>query len=139
MHKYFTLLFCLLVTTCLFAQADTADVVFKVQKPLSTDSVFVMPAQVPEYPAAEERIFRFIRIDYPQMERDNDIQGDVIIRFIVEVNGSVSNASVYRGVSPGLDAEALRVVRSLKGLTPAKNGNQPVRTMYDLPIKFRLQ
>lgn len=89
------------------SQADTAQWKFPME---------VMP----EYPGGDMELIRFLNrnVHYPQYEMDNDIQGKVMTRFVVMEDGSVDSVTVVRGVSPGLDAEAVRVVRLLPKFKP---------------------
>jgi protein TonB len=73
------------------------------------------------------------------MERDNDIQGKVLLRFVVMEDGSVADVNVMRGVSPGLDKEAVRVVRMLPKFKPGRQQGKPVRVYFNLPVVFKLQ
>lgn len=75
---------------------------------------------------------------YPPVAIQNNIQGRVVVSFIIEKDGSVSNVELKYGVDPLLDAEALRVVKAMPSWTPGKINGKPVRTLYALPITFRL-
>lgn len=75
---------------------------------------------------------------YPTVAIQNNIQGRVIVSFIIEKDGSVSNVELLSGVDLLLDAEALRVVKAMPSWTPGKINGKPVRTQYALPITFRL-
>lgn len=76
---------------------------------------------------------------YPEIAAENGISGRVFVRFVVEPDGSVSNAEVIRSVDPALDAEALRVVRSSPKWSPGKQRGKPVRVSFTFPINFVLQ
>ena len=78
-------------------------------------------------------------IRYPAAAQANAIQGRVIVQFVVERDGSISDVKVTRSVDPSLDREAVRVVRSMPRWIPGKHEGQPVRVRYTLPINFRLQ
>lgn len=75
---------------------------------------------------------------YPQVAQDNNIQGKVIVKFVVGRDGSVSQATVARGVDPALDREALRVVNSMPNWTPGMMNGTPVNVWFQLPITFKL-
>ena len=77
-------------------------------------------------------------IVYPQVAQDNNIQGKVIVKFVVGRDGSVSQATVARGVDPALDREALRVVNSMPNWTPGMMNGTPVNVWFQLPITFKL-
>jgi TonB family protein len=76
-------------------------------------------------------------IKYPVNERKGNVEGTVFISFVVEKDGNVSEVKVQKGVSNGLDAEALRVAR-LTRWTPGKTGGKIVRTRMVLPIQYKL-
>ena len=75
---------------------------------------------------------------YPKEALDQGKQGRVIVQFVVNKDGSISNDTIVRSVDPLLDAEALRVVRSMPNWTPGKQKGEAVRTRFTIPISFRL-
>ena len=75
---------------------------------------------------------------YPAATKRDGIQGRVVVSFIVEPDGSVSNAKLVRSVDANLDREALRVVSEMPKWTPGKQDGNTVRVRYSLPITFRL-
>ena len=77
-------------------------------------------------------------LNYPASAADNNIQGKVIVKFVVGRDGSVSRAEVLRGVDPALDREALRVVNSMPKWNPGMNNGQPANVWFQLPITFKL-
>lgn len=103
--------------------------------------VFTFVEQNPEFPGGDGELIKFLQknISYPQMERDNDIQGKVLLRFVVMEDGSVADVNVMRGVSPGLDKEAVRVVKMLPKFKPGRQQGKPVRVYFNLPVVFKLQ
>ncbi|MDY6147695.1 MAG: energy transducer TonB [Porphyromonas sp.] len=78
-------------------------------------------------------------IKYPESAANNNIQGKVLLRFVVERDGSVSNVEVVKKVDPALDKEAVRVVKSMDKWKPGKQRGKPVRSRFTLPVQFRLQ
>ncbi len=107
----------------------------------SEPKVFTFVEQMPEFPGGDAGLVKFLsqNIVYPQMERDNDIQGRVLLRFIVMEDGQVDSVTVMRGVSPGLDREAVRVVKALPKFKPGTQQGKPVRVYFNLPIVYKLQ
>ena len=103
--------------------------------------VFVVVEEMPEFPGGELALRTFIgkAIVYPTVAQENGIQGKVFVTFVVNKDGSVSNAKIARGVDPSLDAEALRVVATLPKWKPGKQRGVPVRVSYTVPISFKLQ
>ena len=77
-------------------------------------------------------------LQYPASAADNNIQGKVVVKFVVGRDGSVSRAEVIRGVDPALDREALRVVNSMPKWNPGMNNGQPANVWFQLPITFKL-
>lgn len=78
-------------------------------------------------------------IRYPESASANEIQGRVLVKFVIEKNGAVTNLSIVRGVDNALDKEALRVVRNMPNFTPAKKNGLVVRSYYMIPITFKLR
>ena len=78
-------------------------------------------------------------IHYPNKARRKGIQGRVIIKFIVNEDGSISDAKVVRGVDKKLDEEALRVVKKMPPWKPGKQNGIPVKTYFTQPISFKLE
>lgn len=95
----------------------------------------------PEYPGGINGLMTFLsqNIVYPSTAMENGIQGRVLVKFVVTKTGDVANAEVVKSVDPPLDAEALRVVRLLKGFTPGILDGKKVDVWYTLPISFKLQ
>lgn len=89
----------------------------------------------------QRQIMSFVsrNFEFPEMARQMGISGKVYVNFVIEKNGSISNAEVVRGVDPLLDDEAIRVVKMIPKLIPAKQRGKPVRMSFTLPINARLQ
>ena len=106
----------------------------------STNQVFNVVEQMPQFPGGEEALMKFIQknIQYPNVERAADIQGRVVMSLIINEDGSLSDITVKKGVTKGLDNEALRVIRLLPKFKPGKQQGKPVKVSYVLPIMFRL-
>ena len=83
--------------------------------------------------------FLKFNVHYPEVARENDIQGSVIVRFMVEEKGSISHIKLLRGIGAGCDEEALRVVRSMPPWQAATYKGKPVRSVEVLPIHFKLE
>jgi protein TonB len=103
--------------------------------------VFYIVEEMPDFPGGQLALRKFIAsaIKYPVIAQENGIQGKVFVNFVVEKDGSVTKATISRGVDPSLDKEALRVVNSLPKWKPGKQGGKPVRVSYTVPINFVLQ
>lgn len=100
---------------------------------------WVYVEQMPEYPGGEAALLKYLgcNIKYPAMERENDIQGTVVLKFVVIEDGSVGNIEVMRAISPNLSKEAIRIVKTLK-FKPGMQQGQAVKVYYTLPIKFSI-
>jgi protein TonB len=110
--------------------------------PADPDSVYVMVDELPVFPGGDTTLLKIVAQNtvYPEGARINKIQGKVVVRFVVEKDGSVSNAEVIKGVNPLLDAEAVRVVSSLpKFESPAKKDGSAVKVHFMIPIAFALK
>lgn len=77
-------------------------------------------------------------LQYPKRSQQNDIQGRVIVKFVVNADGSIEQASVVKGVDKDLDAEALRIIRSMPKWIPGKKDGVAIRTYFTLPVTFKL-
>ncbi|MDE6282372.1 MAG: TonB family protein [Muribaculaceae bacterium] len=105
------------------------------------DEVFTAVEQMPQYPGGEAELLKYIatHIKYPTMAAENNIQGRVVVKFVVKKDGNVGDVVVLRGKDPDLDKEAVRVVKTLPKFIPGKMNGQAVSVWYTLPINFKLQ
>jgi TonB family protein len=105
-----------------------------------TTPVYTAVERLPEFPGGLEAFGKFLasNIKYPASAREQKIQGRVIITFVVERDGSLSNERVVRGITGDLDNEALRVMKLSPQWKPGTQGNRPVRVQYSVPISFAL-
>ncbi len=106
-----------------------------------SDEPFVVVEQMPMFPGGDGALLQYIseNTKYPENAKTQNIQGKVIIRFCVTPDGGVSLASVLKGVSPELDAEAMRVVNTLPSFRPGTQGGKAVPVWYMVPIEFSLK
>ena len=106
-----------------------------------SDEPFVVVEQMPMFPGGDGALLQYIseNTKYPENAKTQNIQGKVIIRFCVTSDGGVSLASVLKGVSPELDAEAMRVVNTLPSFRPGTQGGKAVPVWYMVPIAFTLK
>lgn len=105
-----------------------------------TNEPFVFVERMPEFPGGDESLFKFIKskIKYPLYAIDNKIEGTVLVNFIVNEDGSISNAKITKGIKGGCDQEALRVVKLLPKWKPGMQGGKAVKVYFDIPITFKL-
>lgn len=110
------------------------------KKPPKTEEIFTAVEQNAEFPGGQAALMKYLstHINYPQSAADNDIEGRVTLRFVVERDGKVGTVEVLKGVDRALDQEAVRVVKSMPKWQPGKNNGQPVRCWYTLPVTFKL-
>ena len=104
------------------------------------NNVYNTSEVMPKYPGVIQAMMRFIgeNVRYPQEAIDNGIQGRVLVSFVVEKDGSVSDVKVLKGIGSGCDEEAIRVVEAMPKWEPGKDKGKTVRVKYDLPISFKL-
>ena len=109
-------------------------------KPKVDEKIYKVVETMPAYRGGEEALIKFImeNVKYPEQAKKNNIQGPVYISFIVEMDGSVSNVKVLRGIGGGCDEEGVRVVTLMPKWIPGKDKGQAVRVSYVLPIQFKL-
>ena len=106
----------------------------------SDSMVFAAVEEMPIFPGGEKALLNFLtyHIQYPRDAIENGIEGRVWISFVVEIDGSISNAKVERGIGYHCDEEALRVINKFPKYTPGKQNGLPVRVQVMMPITFRL-
>ncbi|MFO8053967.1 MAG: energy transducer TonB [Bacteroidales bacterium] len=104
------------------------------------DEIFVVVDEQPRFKGGEKARTRYLinEINYPKEALESEIEGVVFIEFIVEKDGSISNAKVKRGVHELLDREALRVVKNMPNWSPGEQEGKPVRVKQNIPIRFKL-
>ena len=124
-------------------QAVQEQVVVKEPEPVKPkeDEIFVAVEQQAEFPGGMPALMKWLsnNIRYPEAAQQNDVQGRVIVKFVVEKDGSVSQAQIVKGVDKDLDKEALRVVNKMPKWQAGKNNGVAVRSYFTLPVNFRLQ
>ncbi|MCH5236175.1 MAG: energy transducer TonB [Muribaculaceae bacterium] len=105
------------------------------------EEIFVAVEQPAEFPGGQAALMKWLsqNIRYPEAAQQNDIQGRVVVKFVVEKDGSVGHAEIARGVDKDLDREALRVVNKMPKWQPGKNNGVAVRSYFNLPVTFKLQ
>ena len=103
--------------------------------------IFTVVEQMPMYPGGDAALMGYLRdnIKYPTVAAENGVQGRVVVGFVVERDGSMTDVNILRGVDPSLDREAMRVVKSMPRWNPGKQNGSAVRVKYQVPVSFRLQ
>ena len=110
-------------------------------KPEVSNKVFDVVEEMPHFPGGLAALQAFLSSNtkYPVVAQENGVQGRVIVSFVVERDGSITDVKVVRSVDPSLDREATRVVRSMPRWSPGKQNGSAVRVKYTVPVVFRLQ
>ena len=125
-------------------QTAVEDVVVEkpVEKPKEVkEEIFTVVEQMPQFPGGDAALMKYLssHINYPPMAAENNVQGKVILQFVVEKDGHIGEVVIARSVDKDLDKEATRVVKSLPKFTPGRQNGHPVRVWYTLPVNFKLQ
>ena len=104
------------------------------------EEIFDVVEDNPEFVGGMEKLYKYLseNIKYPEMAKENSIQGRVYVQFVVWKDGSIRDVKVVRGVHATLDKEAVRVVKSMPKWTPGKQRGKPVNARFTLPIKFKI-
>ena len=120
---------------------EVAVVAEEVQEDVDAAEPFIVVEEMPMYPGGEAALLLYIseHTQYPEVAKENNIQGKVIVRFCVTSKGGVDKVSILKGVDPELDKEAIRVVQTLPAFKPGKQGGKPVPVWYMVPINFTLK
>ena len=110
-------------------------------KPEVATKVFDVVEEMPSFPGGSAALMSYLSSNtkYPVVAQENGVQGRVIVSFVVERDGSISDVKVARSVDPSLDREAQRVVKSMPRWKPGKQNGSAVRVKYTVPVVFRLQ
>ncbi len=103
------------------------------------NKIFEVVEQQPQFPGGSVNGWIADHIKYPVVAAENGISGRVVVQFVVERDGSVSQVRVVRGVDPSLDKEAQRVISSMPKWIPGKQNGQAVRSRFTAPVTFRLE
>ncbi|MCC6816082.1 MAG: energy transducer TonB [Saprospiraceae bacterium] len=104
------------------------------------EQIFNYVEQMPEFPDGQAAMYKYIQenLRYPAIARENDIQGKVIVNFVVTKTGDITRVHVVRGIGGGCDEEAVRVIKSMPNWRPGKNNGVAVPVTFTLPIQFKL-
>lgn len=103
--------------------------------------IFITVEEDPSFPGGEQALMAYLKkkVKYPQPSLEMRDQGRVYVKFVVDTDGGISQAHIARGVTPELDAEALRVVKGMPKWNPGKQRGRAVKVWYTIPIYFKLQ
>ena len=129
-------------TVCSKVTKDSMDVIPQPLEKKETTKIFgVVAEQMPMFPGGQKALFEYLteNIQYPEGMEETCVQGRVVVSFVVEKDGSITEPKVVKGIDPALDEEALRVVNGMPKWIPGSQNGERVRTRYTIPINFRLQ
>lgn len=112
-----------------------------VEAPPPKEEIFTRVEQMPQFGSGERELLEYLQknIKYPAIARENGIQGTVVVQFVVDKDGSITQPEVARGIGGGCDEEALRVIREMPKWQPGKQQGRPVKVKFTLPVRFRLE
>jgi TonB family protein len=101
-------------------------------------SAYIQYEQMPQFPGGEKAMIKFIKsnLKYPDIARKIGASGTVIINFVVESDGKISNIKVIRGIGSGCDEEAVRIIKLMPDWIPGKNCGKAVSVGYTVPVRF---
>ena len=105
------------------------------------EKVFDVVEQMPSFPGGNTALMKFLNenIHYPVVAQENGVQGRVVVSFVVERDGHITDVQIARSVDPSLDKEAQSVVKSMPKWIPGKQNGSAVRVKFNVPVSFRLQ
>lgn len=108
---------------------------------VNNEEILQVAENMPEFPGGTAELMKFLskNIQYPSIAQENGVQGRVILQFVVNTDGSITDPVVLRSVDPDLDKEAIRVIQAMPKWIPGKHHGKKVRVKFTLPIQFRLQ
>lgn len=122
--------------------------------PPQVEEIFKVVEKMPSFPGCEtirdkaekrkcsnEKMYAFIdeKMEYPELAKNNGIEGTVVIRFVVERDGTIANPEIIRDIGAGCGKEALRIVKTFPRWNPGKQRGRPVRVQFNLPVKFNIE
>ena len=114
--------------------------VVEVEPEPEEEAPFMVVEDMPEFPGGTAALLEYLRknIKYPAICRENNIQGRVIVSFVVNKDGAIVDPEVVKSVNPSLDKEAVRVISNMPPWKPGMQRGKPVRVKYTVPVNFRL-
>jgi TonB family protein len=133
MKKLIAISVILFLSISVFSQVET-------EAENSDSTTFKMLDSEPQFPGGDEAKLKYIseNISYPTKAKEEGIQGTVYVTFIVEKDGSITNAKILRGIGGGCDEEVIRLIEEMPNWIPAKQNDKNVRVQFNMPVKFVL-
>lgn len=141
MKKYISLFICLFLTIIVSAQSNSKRKNTTKSSKDTSSLIFNSVEQMPEFEGGQNALMQYLssNIKYPSKARENNIEGRVVVRFVVCTDGSLCNEEIVRSVDSSMDQEVIRVVKAMPNWKPAKQNGQLVKAYFTLPVSFKLQ
>lgn len=120
---------------------NTLDKVVEVTAEQVYQKPFEVAEVMPSYPGGDKELMKFLsdNIKYPVVDMEQGTQGRVVLRFVVGIDGNITDVNVVRSLSPTCDKEAVRVVKSMPKWIPGRQNGKPVPVYFSLPVRFKLE
>lgn len=125
---------------CLFLLSQAGICFSKQESKKDTATVYTTAEQMPSFPGGKDAMSKYIRkhLRYPKTAMKNAVHGKVVVRFVVEKDGSITNATIINSLDPDCDKEALRVINAMPKWDPGMQNGAFVAVYYNLPITFAM-
>ena len=122
------------------AQGDFAPINDEPEALVEEEEIFIFVDEQASFPGGDDALLEYLskNIQYPEMAAQNGIEGTVVVKFVVEKDGSITKAQILREIGGGCGKEALRVVNAMPKWKPGKQGVKTVRSEFTLPVQFEL-
>lgn len=134
--------FIIMVLTVLFGLTNvSAQKTVVAKKAVTKQQVFSVVDQMPEFPGGQAALFEFLmkNVKYPADAKEKKIEGRVLVTFVVDTDGSITDISLLKKTYPSLDTEAKRVIKAMPKWIPGRQNGKVVKVHYSVPIIFRLK
>jgi protein TonB len=141
MKKLIILFVLFILSASIYAQTEEIEIIEVEEADTTNNDVFTVVEETPSFPGGELKLYEFLanNMEYPDEAEKMGITGIVYVNFIIEQDGSISNARILRDIGGGCGEEVLRVVNSMPKWNPGKQRGKTVRVQYNLPVKFTLE
>lgn len=111
------------------------------EKVTETDDLFTVVEEMPKFPGGDQAMYEYIgkNLEYPAKAKEENIQGRVVVEFVVEKDGKITHAKVIQGIGYGCDEAAKEIIAGMPNWSPGKQRGKEVRVKFALPLNFKLQ
>lgn len=140
MHKLILITIIIACSFSAFAQNGETDTVSITKHAVEGDEILTSVEQMPMFPGGISSLIQYLSVNirYPELARKENLQGKVIVQFVISKSGKVTNVELKRDIGGGCGIEALRVVNAMPEWKPGMQDGKPVNVYYTLPISFIL-